>query len=251
PRATGRNHQHCEYFYKINNIQIKCKKSKLLLFNGPVKSKLRQIDISGSTVQEEKPSAVTHFLGVWLNSKLKKKHVITKAKAIIFLTAAILSRASEKKLNKLQQLILKLAKTKAELATTMANSILYHPNICNFKNLASKITIKRISSLHTRLNSAEPKAETSEIRFLQGLSLGRIVNTIWDPKFNKLLQGLWKYNLTCQTIGKTLEHQISFKPKNIVWKLILQDNKTLATWSQLKLIKSAKVKEENQFGLNV
>ncbi|CAG8670797.1 18499_t:CDS:2, partial [Gigaspora rosea] len=149
------------------------------------------------------------------------------------------ARLAKGNLDELQRPILKLAKTKAELATTTANSILYHPNICNFKNLAGEITIKRISSLHTRLNSAGPEAETSEIRFLQGLSLGRIVNTTWDPKFNKLLQGLWKHNLTCQTIGEALERQVSFKPKIIDWKLILQDNKTLATWSQLKLVKSA------------
>ncbi|CAG8728217.1 3509_t:CDS:1 [Gigaspora margarita] len=113
----------------------------------------------------------------------------------------------------------------------------------------------------------------SEICFLQGLSIGRIVNTIWDPKYSKLLQGLWKHNLTCQIIEEALECQINFKPKSIEWKikgegptilelsspklnfkaaktlekfnifytnqLILQDDKTLATWSQLKLIKSA------------
>ncbi|CAG8807432.1 11788_t:CDS:2, partial [Gigaspora rosea] len=232
-----------------------------------------------------------------------KKHVVAKAKAIISSTATILrfkkltisqiiyinnacivpklvhmlqtAGLTKGKLDELQRPILKLAKTKAELATTMANSILYHSNICNFKNLAGEITIKRISSLHTRLNSAGPEAKTAEIQFLQGLSLGRIVNTTWDPKFNKLLQGLWKYNLTCQTIGEALECQVSFKPKSIEWEvkgegptilelmnsklnfkaaktlekfnifyanqLILQDNKTLATLSQLKLVKSASI----------
>src|SRR5260364_112674 len=180
---------------------------------------------------------------------------------------------AKRKLEELKQPILKLAKTKAELASTTANSILYHPNICNFKNLASKIIIKHISSLHARLNSAGPEAETSEIRFLQGLSIRRIIDTTWDPKYSKLLQGLWKHNLTCQMIEEALEHQISFKPKSVEWKikekgptilellspklnfkvaktlekfnifytnqLILQDDKTLATWSQLKLIKGA------------
>ncbi|CAG8725446.1 15783_t:CDS:2, partial [Gigaspora rosea] len=82
------------------------------------------------------------------------------------------------KLDELQWPILKLAKTKAELATTTANSILYHSNICNFKNLAGEITIKRISNLHTRLNSAGPEAETAEIQFLQGLSLGRMLKLV-------------------------------------------------------------------------
>ncbi|CAG8715825.1 3095_t:CDS:2, partial [Gigaspora rosea] len=78
---------------------------------------------------------------------------------------------------------------------------------------------------------------------------GRIINTTWDFKFNKLLQGLWKHNLICQTIEEALEHQISFKPKSIKWELILQDNKTLATWSQLKLLKVQQAKERNQFDL--
>ncbi|CAG8817143.1 9483_t:CDS:1, partial [Gigaspora rosea] len=89
------------------------------------------------------------FLSVWLNSKLKKKHVVAKAKAIISSTAAILrfkkltisqiiyinnayivpklvymlqiAGLAKGKLDELQRPILKLAKTKAELATTTAN----------------------------------------------------------------------------------------------------------------------------------
>ncbi|CAG8610167.1 16187_t:CDS:2, partial [Gigaspora rosea] len=214
----------------------------------------------------------------WKSIYKPKDHIQENiSKAIISSTATILSGLAKGKLDELQRPILKLAKTKAELATTTANSIFYHPNICNFKNLAGEITIKRISSLHTRLNSAGPEAEIAEIRFLQGLSLGRIVNTTWDTKFNKLLQGLWKYNLICQTIEDALERQVSFKPKSIKWEvkgegptilelmnpklnfkaaktlekfnifyanqLILQDNKTLATWRQLKLVKCATSKE--------
>ncbi|CAG8778948.1 21190_t:CDS:10, partial [Gigaspora margarita] len=126
----------------------------------------------------------------------------------------------------------------------MPNSILYHPNICNFKNLASKIIIKHISSLYARLNSAGPEAKTSEIHFLQGLLIGRIVNITWDPKYSKLLQGLWKYNLTYQTI-ELLSPKLNFKAAKTLKKfnifyanqLILQNDKTLATWSQFKLIK--------------
>ncbi|CAG8744206.1 13931_t:CDS:2, partial [Gigaspora rosea] len=110
------------------------------------------------------------------------------------------------RLDELQRPILKLAKTKAELASTMANSILYHPNICNLKNLAGEITIKQISSLHTRLNSAGPEAETAKIRFLQ---------------------------------GEALECQVSFKPKSIEWE-VKEEGPTIL--DQPKLVKSASSK---------
>ncbi|CAG8648001.1 14652_t:CDS:2 [Gigaspora margarita] len=123
------------------------------------------------------------------------------------------------------------------------------------------------------VSTLRPEAEISEIHFLQGFSIGRIIDFMWNPKYSKLLQGLWKHNLTCQTIDEAQKRQISFKPNSIKWKikgegptilellsskfnfkaaktlekfnifytnqLILQDDKTLVTWSQLKLIKGA------------
>src|SRR5260363_357141 len=77
-------------FYKINNVQVKGKKSKLLIFNGSTKLKLRQIEVSGSMVQEKKPIAIICFLGVWLTSNLRKKYVFGKTKAVITLVATSL-----------------------------------------------------------------------------------------------------------------------------------------------------------------
>ncbi|CAG8802737.1 6601_t:CDS:2, partial [Gigaspora margarita] len=143
-------------------------------------------------------------------------------------------------LEKLQQPILKLAKTKAKLASTMANSILYYPNICNFKNFASEIIIKWISSLNAKLNSAGPEAEILEIQFLQGKALERQIN--FKPKSIK-----WKIKGEGPTILELLSPKLNFKAAKTLEKFnifytnqfILQNNKTLATWSQLKLIKDA------------
>ncbi|CAG8763046.1 5435_t:CDS:2 [Gigaspora margarita] len=53
-----------EEFFKINDIQINAKKSKLLVLNGPKKRESNTIKLCGSLVQEEKQNSITRFLGI-------------------------------------------------------------------------------------------------------------------------------------------------------------------------------------------
>ncbi|CAG8780349.1 23363_t:CDS:2, partial [Gigaspora rosea] len=67
-------------------------------------------------------------------------------------------------------------------------------------------------------------------------------------KLDELQQPILKLAKTKAELATTtanreaLKRQVSFKPKSIEWEVKGEDNKTLATWSQLKLIKSASSK---------
>ncbi|CAG8853881.1 3991_t:CDS:1, partial [Gigaspora margarita] len=83
--------QIAEDFYKMNDIQINNKKSKLMIINPSVSKESRKIKIGGDWLYEEKNSKVIRFLGIWVDNRLNEKQIKEKAKSLVRVTAGILS----------------------------------------------------------------------------------------------------------------------------------------------------------------
>ena len=64
-----------EDFFRLNDIQINGKKSKLIVMNPSIPKTERKIKLNNEWVLEEDEHKVVRFLSVWLNSKLKKSQV--------------------------------------------------------------------------------------------------------------------------------------------------------------------------------
>src|SRR5690242_16395527 len=75
-----------EEFFRINDIQINGKKTKLITMNSSNKSENKRVFFGGEWIYEEKETKILRFLGIWLNSKMKETAIKTKAKEIIHTT---------------------------------------------------------------------------------------------------------------------------------------------------------------------
>src|SRR5260364_351775 len=172
--------QIAEEFFRLNDIWINAKKSKLIICNTKKEKEERCIALGGEIVKEEGDSKVTRFLGIWLNCKLKESLVRAKAKEVIRATVqqldkkritlnqvayinnmCILSKLCyifqavkllTKAIDQIHAPFLQLAKNKAGFQTTESGATINHKNIGNCKQLKNELVSRQISGLYYRLN---------------------------------------------------------------------------------------------------
>ena len=152
-----------EDFFKLNDIQINGKKSKLIIVNPSITKEDRKINLGNEWVQAEGKSKTTRFLGIWLSNKLCESQTKTRAKELVQATAKTLStkkmtqaqvayinnicivpkltymlqttKLSRIAIDKIQRPILRIAKRKLGVVGTIGNSIMLHKNLSNCNSL--------------------------------------------------------------------------------------------------------------------
>ena len=226
-----------EEFFKMNNIQINEKKSKLIIMNSGEIKENRKISIEDEIIQEEGVNKITRFLGVWLNCKLKDSMIRARAQETVRATIRSLNtkrmtiaqvayinnmcivpkllyllqtmKLTKAVIDKIQSPLLRIAKNKLEIASTTENSIMLHRNLGNCNSLWNQLIIKQITSLHTRLNAGGTEELVTRIRINQGLLLIGATENDWHNNPPKLCNKIWKNNLACYTMLKAKEIQIT------------------------------------------
>src|SRR5260363_181993 len=191
--------QIAEEFFRLNDIRINAKKSKLIICNTKKEKKERCIALGGKTVKEEGDSKVTRFLGIWLNCKLKESLVRAKAKEVIKATVQQLGKKritlsqiayinnmrilpklcyilqavklSTKAIDQIQAPFLRLAKNKAGFQTTESGAVISHKDIGNCKQLKNELVSRQITELYHRLNEKGAVEVATEIYIKQGYLL--------------------------------------------------------------------------------
>jgi hypothetical protein len=152
-----------EDFFKMNDIQINRKKSKLIIMNSRKKKDNKEIIIGGKQIQEESTNKITRFLGVWLNCKLKDSLIRSRAQETVRSTIRSLdtkkmtisqvsyinnmciipkllyilqtTKLTKAVVDKIQSPLLRVAKNKLGIVKTADNSIILHRNLGNCNSL--------------------------------------------------------------------------------------------------------------------
>ena len=148
-----------EDFFKLNDIQINGKKSKLITVNASVDTENRKVKLGNEWVIAEQKSKTTRFLGIWLGNKLCESQIKTRAIELVRSTAKILStkkmtgaqvayvnnmcvvpkltymfqtsKLSKRALDVIQSPIIGLAKHKLGIAKTVSNSVIIYRSLGN------------------------------------------------------------------------------------------------------------------------
>ena len=214
-----------EDFFKLNDIQINGKKSKLVIVNPSITKEDRKINLGNEWVQAEGKSKTTRFLGIWLSNKLCESQTKTRAKELVRATAKTLStkkmtgaqvayinnmcvipkltymlqtsKLSKRAIEVIQSPIIGLAKHKMGVVKTVSNSIIIHRNLGNCNALWDHLLVKQITSLHARTNSAGLEELLTRIRINQGLQLIGASERNWYEKPPETIGSLWRNNLAC------------------------------------------------------
>lgn len=241
-KQMERTIQIAEEFFKLNDIQINGKKSKLIIVNPSEKKEDRKLYFGKEWLLEEGKNKITRFLGVWLNNKLDETLVKARAKEIVRSTVRTLNpkkltvaqaayinnmclvpklcyilqvaRFNEKIINSIQAPILALTKNRMELTKTTSNSTILHRGIGSCNALWNQLLSKQVFSLYLRLNAAGPEEILTSIRIKQGMQLlGANENSCFKD-LPETCARLWKNNLACLTMWKAKDLKIRFKFSN-------------------------------------
>src|SRR5260363_407293 len=124
-------------------------------------------------------------------------------------------------INKIHQLIIRLAKSKLELQSMTPNYVVTHRNIGNFRALEAELLNKQITSIHNHLNDESQISTITEIRIEQGHKLAGLVEDfgLHDNSNLKMLEKLWKFNQTILVLLRAKEINISIRASQDSWKL--------------------------------
>ncbi|CAG8805887.1 41906_t:CDS:2, partial [Gigaspora margarita] len=207
----------------------------------------KYINFCNSEIRKESTNSITHFLGIWLNTKIKETLIKAKAKEIVRATVISLylkkltweqlaylnnvciilkliymlqaTRLSEHELQKIHRPLLKLIKNKAELQVTTSTSLLKHKGLGNCRVLADELFQKQVISLYKRLNSTGTEALATELRLRQRFNDTRIVNIISNLGKIDNIKKIWKFNLTCLVLLKAEELKFHFNFSSELWQI--------------------------------
>ena len=90
--------------------------------------------------------------------------------------------------------MLRLAKNKMDLQSTVPNYIVIHRNIGNFRALNAELFNKQIVSLYNRLNNESKICKITKIRIQQGYRIAGITEELEVDNEYTNIKKLWKYN---------------------------------------------------------
>src|SRR5260364_386276 len=230
-------------FFRINDIEINGKKSKLAVLNMLNTKEDRNVKFGDAIVKAEENMSEIKFLGVYLYTKkelpiIKKKirklislfaHTLEKKQImvsqLVYINNQVLipkleyilqaTNFSEKELEDLYQPILRLFKRKLGIARTAPNGLLIHGGMFNCKTLAGALFAKQVTNLFKRLNSVGLVEELTELSIRNGSMYTGLTRDIrvTDPLDNH--DKVWRGNLACNIIEKGKGVNIIFKSSTV------------------------------------
>ena len=97
------------------------------------------------------------------------------------------TKLSKAVIEAIQKPILRIAKHKLGIASTVSNSIMLHRNLENCNALWHQLLMKQITSLHVWVNTIGPEEAFTRIRINYGLLLIGVSETNWHYNLPKVI----------------------------------------------------------------
>ena len=115
--------------------------------------------------------------------------------------------------------MLRLAKNKIDLQSTVPNYIVTHRNIGNFRVLNAELFNKQIVSLYNRLNDKSKICKITKIRMWQEHRIAGITEELEVGNEYTNIKKLWKYNQAMLVLLKAAKSKITIIPLQSSWKI--------------------------------